>query len=187
MRYARWFALCIVMFAIGSTAHALELTHVQTLSEADANYCGDLNEIAIFEISKLDKNDTYEWDRKQFNLNRKNFYVISTAIREKLGSEAKLVVTNQYEHALNHLVEDLSLDYDHNEEPFLSSCHSLEILRDFGLRVSRSARRIQPIWETENHFSYFTLSELGDFDASDMQYNVAIDLERKRLLVYRIW
>lgn len=173
---------------IGSTnASALELSHRSTISEADANYCGDLNEIATFDIATIDASDVYEWNKNKFALNESNFKVLASVIRKYLGAEHELIVTNRYEHALNHLVEDLSLDYDYNERPFLGSCHSLSILRDFGLRVSRSARRIQPIWETESFFTYLTISEKDEFTASEMKYNVAIDLEKKLILIYRIW
>ncbi len=184
MRYAYLF---VAMLVWNIQASALELKHEYTLSEADANYCGDMNEIAVFTIESLNESDTSEWNQNQFVLNTQNFRVLNKVIQKELDAESSLVVTNQFERALNHLVDDLSLDYDRNNEPYLSSCHSLEILKKFGLRVSNSAKRIQPIRERADDFSYITVSEVGEFGASDLKYNIAVDLNRRRILVYRIW
>ena len=171
-------------------AGALELRYEGSVSEADANFCGDLNSIVTFTARFSEADLTGMGDSRWFQLSRRNYRVLADAIRAHfpLGDELEhLIVKDQYEPALDHLIRDLGLTYDRDGKPYLSSCYEFSVLKDFGLRISRSGKRLVRD-RRKKSFSFLTYGALRqDWNAAEYSFNTVVDIDGGKIHVFLLW
>jgi len=166
-------------------ASAIELERVESMSRADANYCGDINAIATFKIKNLEEDDL-QWG--EFTLTKKNLAVITQAIRETYElSEANLnfAITSRYNSAVDNLIRDLALGTNSEENThYLMSCYPLFVVNFFNLKVENN----KLVLNQENNLkSYYTIGGGSDWDFSEYSVNLFIDMEKKTLKLFLIW
>lgn len=183
-----FWVLFLLQFSFGQLpAHALQLAHLSTESRADANYCGDLNEIARFEIVEISETDLARPDSNEFVVNVANLIVLKKAIEQALGSDPNMLVMQKGEPARERLIRDLALDFDRSDRPVLLSCHTLDVLPEFGLEVSFATRQLVPAQPEINRNSYLTMQASKEPAETALSFNVVVNVVERLVLVYRIY
>lgn len=171
-----------------STSHALELKLENKFSVADANYCGDINEVAVFDL-KVEPEDLDTFG-ESLSL-RKTFTKITQALQRDLsfqaGQKLDFALTAEYDDALRELTSRLGLEFDAKEKRFyLTSCHELDTIQLFGLKISKD--QLQPVSPTIiNQQQYFTIGAGIAPLFTTYKISVFIDMTRKKLTALQVW
>jgi hypothetical protein len=164
-------------------AQALELTFKSQLSEADANYCGDINSIRTYSITQLSGNDISPGHGANvFSLNSQARQAIEAVLKVFPSSEAALILTGQYDKAVTLMAADLALRRQ-GKKHHLASCYSLDVIPMLGLKIAN--RRLEN-GDVPVH-NYFTFSELEpNSSTTGLDYHVVVDLGRRLVHVFVI-
>lgn len=158
-----------------SSAQALELKKLESSDVADANFCGDLNSAALYEITALDPKERDEYSPDRFVLTPRALEKIRSVLPLGSGASSKLVVTATYDNAKNQLERALGS----RQNDTLSSCQPASVLSWFGLERGQDV----------SLGNYYVLGELSadGIWADEFRHHVVVDLKRMRLATFLIW
>ena len=148
---------------------------IERSNEADANFCGDINSAALYEITSLNANERHPYSPDSFVFTAQSIEEIRSILALGNDQTEKLVVTASYENAKTQLERALG----DAENGRLSSCQPLSVLGWFGLENGQKVALD----------SYYVLGELSSNGvwADEFRHHIVVDLKRMRLATFIIW
>ena len=190
MKNLNIFAIIVITassFVMSSQAFALELKHINSIYEADANYCGDENVISFYDIKNINNEGTFLKDGNEIIITEPNVYqfrkIVHNAVGDWFGLN-NIIVTGTYGVAMNGMIDRLGVRYKENGELEIGSCHSKENVEKLGVLIDDENKLVS----IRQGFKIYMMSPIHrDGIYATTPVFVSIDQRNKKVGVFYIY